>query len=195
MAKKKLDFSKALARFDKEVNAAVKSVTSDYDLLKEIADDVTKDMKQKTRSGKTKRSSLIRGKLTQTEPDYKQKLEPSTIANRKRLEKYNQPLHSAYGAAKNNLTYTGKLLDGIKYQINTSRQEIKIFMDGIHKGYKRKNRDGKIVTGDSISNEKLREYVEEGGRQFFFLKIDEPLLKKIYAKIKTSLRKKLKQSK
>lgn len=51
------------------------------------------------------------------------KLADSTIKKRKRL-----PLHSSTTPSTSNLTETGKMLEGIKYEISNSR--ITIFIDG-----------------------------------------------------------------
>lgn len=114
---------------------------------------------------------------------YKNNLSEEWVKRRSRLAKLN-PTHPKYGRNKNNLTFTGQLLDSIKGKLIVSKSQIIVEPTGSHKGYKTPT--GR--TTKRISNKELAKFVQEL-RDFLFLTPDE--IDQINKLLKKELRKKL----
>jgi len=114
------------------------------------------------------------------------KLEDSTIANRKRLAKFNKT-HKNYSSARSNLTFTGQFLDSIKATVEKSKNGVTMLIEptGVHTGYN-------TPTGgrtDPIPNEAIAIAQKDLGRSVF--SISKVKLRKISLVIIQFLRKKL----
>lgn len=87
-------------------------------------------------------------------------LAPSTIERRKRLATVNS-VDPNYSPRRSNITFTGETLDSLRARIFIGRGEIDIGLRGTHSRYRgiRKARIGR-----RISNARIGEFLEEGGR-------------------------------
>lgn len=163
--KVKIDLSK--------INAKVADVTNKLEnkqLLESVARIAIDDIKGNAREGKP----FIDGKES-TFPG----LETKTEDRRRRLSTVNTT-DRAYSPARSNLTFTGQLLNSLKFSISGLR--IKIFPSGTREPYKYL-RGGQ---SKSVSNKIVAQGLAEKG--FKFLGIGEPTERKIRAEIVRTLR-------
>jgi hypothetical protein len=122
-------------------------------MLEDIAEDVIKDI-QKGTEPKTQTKSNPKGQPFKP-------LSKSTIARRKRLKPFNEPLDAKYKASKSNLTFTGQLVRSIKAKIIRSKGIIIIQATGNRKPYIGVR--GKPLKGEK-SNAKLALHHKKMGR-------------------------------
>jgi hypothetical protein len=104
----------------------------------------------------------------------KERLEKLSPLYKKQRKKFSG-LSSKTTAGKSNLTRTGQMLDSIKSKV-TGYGQAEIYLDG--------SRD------DDLTNDKVREYVEDNGRPFFnFTTQEEKQITRIISKrLKTFIR-------
>lgn len=141
---------KSLQNVEKNVREAFDKVIRSNAMMNEIGAVVTNDVKEQTRKGK----SIPNGSKLKA-------LSSKWIDRRKELAKSNDT-DEAYQAEKSNLTFTGQLLNSIRFII-PGPGKIKIFFDGMHDPYK--NKDGENI-GGRVSNQLIADGQTERGRPF-----------------------------
>lgn len=85
------------------------------------------------------------------------------IERKEALKQKNNPA-PYYRRGASNLTFTGQLLQSIKFKINQSAGSVYLYMSGTRKPYK--NLDGTLVE-NTPTNDELRGYLEERGWKIF----------------------------
>jgi hypothetical protein len=89
-------------------------------------------------------------------------LKPSTIENRKRLEKFNKT-DVMYKAEKANNTFTGQLARAIRAVVIVSKRRLRVFVAGtIHRPYKTSKKGRAKNSG--LTNSDLAQYLTDKGR-------------------------------
>ena len=167
--KVKIDLSK--------INAKIQDVTTKLEnkqLLESVARIAIDDIRGNAREGKP----FVEGKESSFPS-----LETKTEKRRKRLATVNTT-DRAYSPARSNLTFTGQLLNSLKFSISGLR--IKIFPSGTRSPYN-------YIRGGqskSVSNKIVAQGLAEKG--FKFLGIGEPTERKIRSEIVRTLRRLLK---
>lgn len=159
-----------LGRAQKNMIAKFDQIKKDPELLRQIGDAALKDIVGYARSGK---NPDTRSAFT--------KLSKSWIERREYLKRFNSPDGEFFlNSRKSNLTFTGQLLRSIKYRF-LRPGEVEIYASGNHVGYKTKSGHT-----PSIQNEKLVEYLADGGR--VFMQVSERLKKRINVIVKQHIR-------
>lgn len=157
---KKFQFSKEdISNAEKSIQAKVKEIIREPELLNQIGEVVIQDIKRIARTGKDPKT----GQRFKT-------LSPQWIREREKIEKVT-PTHETYRANRSNITITGQLLDSMtKRIVNGIRSaSLLIYFAGIHRPYQALRRNGIKRVGKPISNDKLSGYVNEI-RPFFYLR-------------------------
>lgn len=121
-------------------------------LLQQLGSNITQDVKKGAQVGQSSWP-----KLSQKWSDYRDKL---ASINRTDPE---------YRSGRNNLTFTGQLLDSLKTFIQVSKLRVIIRPTGNHKKYKRL-RTGKVGEGKPVKNQDIMDYQAERGRVAMILK-------------------------
>lgn len=137
----------SLANVQDNVKRAFEKVISNTRMLNEIGESITTDVIDQTR---------VKEKSIPLKSDLKL-LKESWIKGRSKLSETNVT-DAEYQPGRSNLTFTGQLLNSLKWRV-LKAGVLEMFFDGMHKGYTKGSKD--------LSNEKLAQYVAEGGRPFF----------------------------
>lgn len=153
-----------------KIKEEFEKIRKDPELLRTIADASQKDIVGFTRSGKSPKDRKTFDGLSE-----------SWYKKRDYLLKYNSPGEYFLYSLKSNLTFTGKLLESIKFKIVPSQGEVVIEPEGNHDGYKTKSGRTK-----SIPNKKLVGYLASQGREFLF--VSDALRKRINVLTKAFIR-------
>lgn len=148
-------------------------IRKDPGLLIEIGEVTVKDIVGNARAGRD----------AETRQKFAVSLSESWVKTRKYLSKYNPTSEYFLGvdSRKSNLSFTGKFLESFKFKINQNAGSVNIAPDGNHPGYKTK-----LGSTDSVSNEKLLEYLENKG--FIFFGISKDLRSRIVVLTKRFIR-------
>lgn len=148
----KIKFNEAsISGLEKNVKDAFKKVIASNAMLNEVGKLVTEDIVETTRGERSIPDGLNHLKL----------LKESWITRKKRLASTNTK-DSAYEEGKSNLTFTGQLLNSLKWKI-LGPGKIQTFFKGNHAPYV--SGTG-AKSGKSIKNEDLAKYVAIAGRPF-----------------------------
>jgi hypothetical protein len=137
------------ARIEKSVIADVESIMASRPMMEEVGEFTVSRLKYQMRVSKPYNSSG-------TTKD----LEDSTIRNRKYLEKFNDTAET-YSPERSNLTFTGQLLDSMKYIIKGVGL-LEVLFDGMHRGYL----SGTGRRGKNLSNSTLYGYLVDKDKRF-----------------------------
>jgi hypothetical protein len=139
-----------IAELRKRLSGRLKIISQE--VATELVDVIIDVVKQRTRQeGEGAKGSL-------------KALERSTIKFR---ERYSNRLHPDTSPSKSNLTATGQLIDAIRGKAVQGKVKI-----DIKPGTRKAGITGKR-SKDKISNEDVRKYVEDAGREFLALSTDE----------------------
>lgn len=140
--------SKALELLKKKLQ--VRTKLAQVKAAKELALVIPEVIKLRTRQ----EGEGVQGKL--------ERLKPSTIQTR---ERYSENLHPDTSPGTSNLTATGQLLDAIQGKSAGAKVTIDL---------KKGKRKGELSGGRSkLTNQEVRKYVEQNGREFLELSKDE----------------------
>lgn len=132
----------AAKRIRSQFNAAIKAVKSER-VSQKIADEMAETMQIRVQlGGSVKKTGASKSKF--------KNLKPKTVEKRKNFK----GLSSRTSPKKSNVTMTGQLVDSIKGVATNGQVVITV---------------GKNRKGESLTNDELIEYLEEGGRPFFYL--------------------------
>ena len=137
----------AIRRTKLKITAGIQS----EGLLKDIGEFLVKNIKGSARTGKE----------TESQKGFDD-LEKSTIKNRDYLSRYNKT-SSFYRRDKSNLTFSGQLLDSLKYKTNLRKGTVTVAPSGTRSPYRRK--DGKAIKGQANTNTEVARHVS-GSRPF-----------------------------
>lgn len=121
-------------------------------LLQQLGRNITEDVKKGTQTGQAGWPEL-----SKKWSDYRDKLASINKTD------------DQYRSGRNNLTFTGQLLNSLKTFIQVSKLRVIIRPTGNHKKYKRL-RTGKPDKGEPIKNQDIMDYQAELGRQAMILK-------------------------
>lgn len=148
----------------------VSKLVNTDDLSKELGETVIRGIKGKTRKG----LDLVNGGKQGA-------LASSTIAQRRYLDDHNSTA-STYSPARSNLTFTGQLLDSLKwFRIGNI---IRIMPTGQRRPYKRGSKK-------SIANQDVANFLKEQGREF--LGVDNPIKKQLKSIIRNFIRRNIRR--
>jgi hypothetical protein len=94
-------------------------------------------------------------------------LSKAWIKYRKKLAEVNQT-GLGYGPRKSNITFTGQLVNAIRYKSNTSRKEVVIDLDD-SKRQQYMGLRGKPIGDPGLTNQQLAKYMDKNGLTFIGL--------------------------
>lgn len=115
MAKKASVTIQGVEAANKKISELIEKIGKSEELYTFIGDNVKTQITNRTKTNKE---------------SYKQpSLQPVTIEARKLLEQAGNSTGKGYGASKSNLTFSGQLLNSIKYALNTASGNIKFYLN------------------------------------------------------------------
>lgn len=172
---------KGLPGVQANIKRILDETRKDPKLLKKIGELTVEQIQGFTRSGKS----------IETGSSFK-RLSREWVEARKGLSKHNSTSEFFLGSSKSNLTFTGALLNSIKFKVFPGAALVRIDPEDTHPGYK-------TGSGSSSgpSNKKLFEYLAKGGRGVFNFgtKFQKRLSARVNVLFKKSLRDKIRSGK
>jgi hypothetical protein len=159
--------------------AEVKGALQGRKLLDDVGEQIIKDIKRNTRTGKGFSTSQLNG-IKNNKRESLPSLEKSTIKARKYYAKFN-PTTQVYKSGRSNLSFSGQLIDSIAYDVKKGRVVVSA------SGKKRRAyRTLKGKVKNTPSNDEIIGYLEKKG--FYFLGIDDKTIDKIKTIAKRQIR-------
>lgn len=157
----------------REIFAKIRGAVNDLDLsvLPEIGELVSSRIRAVARTGKT----MASGQATKMPA-----LSASYVKDRKRWRARGEKVGDVFSPARSNLTASGQYLDSIKTtKIDKAKAEVVVGATG-----KR--------TGESLTNQKLAEYLSEQGRSIWG--IDAITRRRIVSMVKADIRNRIRKT-
>jgi len=139
------------------------------ELLNAIGEDVINDVRNEAQEGQNTWPSIS----------------PAWEKRKKRLAEFN-PTHSEYAPGRNNLTFTGQLLNSLKTFLIVGKAQIIIRPTKKHKRYR--GVKGKLLGSRNVDNDKIADGLISQGRDF--MKVSKETLVKVSDTIRKFLSRK-----
>ena len=136
-----------------------KGAVSDRGMLKEVGEFSVDRIRANARKGKPARQDGSISKF----PNLKE----STKRIRKSLSKYNDT-HATFRFNRSNVTFTGQLLDHVRFKI--LKDKIELFIKGSRRLYRERN--NKVLKGQERTSEEVYKKLVELNTRYKFLALD-----------------------